>query len=110
MFEVGDVITVRFQFRENDRPKPRPAVIISVPAYHQSRLDAIMMAITGRDDRNYFGDCPIEDWQTAGLLKKSVAKGVIRTIEQSKIRGRLGSLSDVDRQRLKESLRAILGL
>ena len=46
-YEPGDVVTVRFQFRDNERPKPRPAVIISVSAYHDSRLDAVMMAITG---------------------------------------------------------------
>jgi len=109
-YEPGDVVTVRFQFRENERPKPRPAVIISVPAFHASRLDAVMMAVTGHTDRAYFGDCPIHDWQQAGLLKQSTAKGVIRTIEHSKIRDRLGSLSDPDRKRLRESLEAILGL
>ena len=109
-YEPGDVVTVRFQFRDNERPKPRPAVIISVSAYHDSRLDAVMMAITGGTDRDYFGDCPLQDWQKAGLLKESTAKGVIRTIERSKIHGRLGQLSSSDRERLRSSLRAIFGL
>jgi len=108
--EPGDVVTVRFQFRENERPKPRPAVIISVRRFHTSRLDAVMVAITSRAGRNYFGDCLIVDWQEAGLLKESTAKGIIRTIEQSKIRDRLGTLTKADKVRLKQSLRMILGL
>ena len=109
IYEPGDVIAVRFQF-DNERPKPRPAVIISVPEFHASRVDAVMMAITGDVGRDYFGDCPLDDWQEAGLLAASTAKGVIRTISRAKIRRRLGSLSTPDRERLRNSLRAILGL
>ena len=109
-YEPGDTILVRFQFRDNDRPKPRPAVIVSVPKFHASRLDAVMVAITGQQGRDYFGDCSIVDWREAGLFMESTAKGVIRTIERSKIRQRLGSLTDGDWRRVQESLRAILGL
>lgn len=109
-FNPGDVIVVRFRFRDDERPKPRPAVIVSVPEFHASRVDAVMVAVTGQEGRDYFGDCPIADWQEAGLLQESTAKGVIRTIERSKIRRRLGSLSDADKRRVGDSLRAILGL
>jgi mRNA-degrading endonuclease toxin of MazEF toxin-antitoxin module len=109
-YEPGDVVTVRFQFREDERPKPRPAVIVSVPEYHDSRIDAIMVAVSARTDREFFGDCPIDDWQQAGLLKASKAKGIIRTVQRSTIRDKLGSLSEPDKRRLKGSLRSILGL
>jgi mRNA-degrading endonuclease toxin of MazEF toxin-antitoxin module len=109
-FEPGDVVAVRFQFREHDRPKPRPAVIVSVAAYQNSRIDTVMIAVSTRTDKVFFGDCLIEDWAEAGLVEGCKAKGFFRTIEKSKIRDRIGRLSDADRERLKTSLRDILGL
>lgn len=109
-YEPGDVVAIRFQFREESRPKPRPAVIVSVPQFHDSRLDAVMVAISTRTDREYFGDCVIQDWEEAGLGEECKSKGIIRTIEQSKIRDRLGRLSDADKARVQASLREILGL
>ena len=69
-----------------------------------------MVAISGSTEREFFGDCPIDNWQEAGLLQQSKAKGVIRTIQRSYIRGRLGTLTESDKQRLKASLRLILGI
>ena len=69
-----------------------------------------MVAVSTRTDREYFGDCLLQDWQEAGLNQECKAKGVIRTIEQSKIRDRLGRLTDADRDRVQQSLRDILGL
>jgi hypothetical protein len=66
-----------------------------------------MLALTTRKGRNYFGDCPVADWKAAGLPKESTAKGVIRTIERSQINQRLGSLTDADLQRVRDSLRGL---
>jgi mRNA interferase MazF len=106
----GDVVLVPFKFADNDQVKARPAVIVSAPAFHTSRADAVMLALTTQKGRNYFGDCSIVDWKTAGLPKESTAKGVIRTIERSLIQNRLGSLTANDLQRVQNSLRAILDL
>ncbi|MCH8145077.1 MAG: type II toxin-antitoxin system PemK/MazF family toxin [Gemmatimonadetes bacterium] len=110
IYEPGDVVAVRFQFREHDRPKPRPAVIISVSEYQESRIDAVMIAVSTRTDKTYFGDCMIQDWKDAGLVEGSKAKGYFRTIEKSKIRQRIGRLSDLDKTRLQQSIRHMLGL
>ena len=109
-YELGDVVTVRFRFHDFERPKPRPAIIISVDEYHASRVDAVMMAVTGNRERDFFGDCPIMAWREAGLLMPSTAKGVFRTISRAKIQRRLGALTEVDRSRVRDSLRRILGL
>lgn len=106
----GDVILVPFKFADSETLKPRPAIVVSVSRYHASRSDAVMVAVTGRAGRAYFGDCEIRDWRAAGLAKQSMAKGVLRTIDRSMIHRRLGSLSRGDYERVKNSLRAILGL
>ena len=106
----GDVILVPFRFTDSDKAKNRPAVIVSVAQYNDDRADAVMVALTARPGRSYFGDCEIHSWKGAGLPKPSTAKGVVRTIEQSLIYHRLGRLTQDDMSRLKQSLRDILAI
>lgn len=84
---------------------------MSVPVYHSSCADAVLVALTARRaDRHYFGDCRIVDWRAAGLPKASKAKGVVQTIDRSLISRRLGALVETDRIRLRYTLHAILDL
>ena len=48
-------------------------------------------------------DIVITDWGLAGLLKASMIKPVITTIEKKQIVKKLGRLQDVDIQSLKEA-------
>jgi hypothetical protein len=80
-----------------------------VPQYQQSRLDAVMVGLTTELSRNYFGDCPIQEWQAAGLPKPSVAKGVIQTISQDTVDRRLGTLTSNDFSRVQGSVKQIFG-
>lgn len=108
--DPGDVVLVNFRFTDRPEVKKRPAVVLSVPQYQQSRLDAVMVGLTTELSRNYFGDCPIQEWQAAGLPKPSVAKGVIQTISQDTVDRRLGILTSDDFSRVQGSVREILGL
>jgi len=49
------------------------------------------------------------DWQGAGLLKPSVVKPVITTIERGLVLNKLGQLMQDDRALLKQIIPAILG-
>jgi mRNA interferase MazF len=109
-YNPGDVAIVRFQFRQEPHPKPRPVVVVSVSDFQASRRDVVVIAISSRTDRTYFGDCVLEDWDEAGLTEACKVKGIFRTIEQSKIRDVIGHLSPADSARVSESMRAILGL
>lgn len=109
-YEPGDVVLVRFQFRNEPHPDVRPAVVVSTSEFHDSRLDTVIVAVSTRTDRVYFGDCQIDDLGAAGLDKPSKAKGVFRTVERAIIRRRVGHLSDADKARLDDSLRSIFGL
>jgi mRNA interferase MazF len=51
----------------------------------------------------------VRRWKEAGLLKPSVLKPLVATIERGLIRRKLGRLHDEDRRALRAALDAILG-
>lgn len=108
-FEFGDVILVPFPFTDLSTTKKRPTVVVSSPGYHRERPDIVVMAITSQARAGAFGETAIQGWQAAGLLKPSVIKPVIATIEQGLVIKQLGRLTDQDRKALAENLRIILG-
>ncbi len=54
-------------------------------------------------------DLPVQDWQSAELLRPSVTKPVIVTIKQGLVIRQLGRLSEQDRRALAENSKSILG-
>ena len=101
---------VNFRFTDQSGSKRRPAVIISTDDYHQSRVDAVLLALSTQKDGGRFGDCVLEDWNAAGLPKPTKAKGVFETISKSIIYKQIGSLTPKDFKRVQKSVRDILGL
>ena len=109
-YKRGDVVLVRFIFSDETGERQRPAVIVSSDTYHQSRQEAIIVAITSRTDRILVGDHLISDWQEAGLLFPSGATGIVRTIKQGMIAKKLGIMPLPDMKRIEGNLRDALGL
>jgi mRNA interferase MazF len=109
-YNRGDVVLVSFIFSDESGERRRPAVIVSSDAYHQSRQEAIIAAVTSRTNRILVGDHLISDWQGAGLLFPSVATGIIRTIKQGMIAKKLGTMPRPDMQGIEDNLRDALGL
>jgi len=109
-FEFGDVILVPFPFTDQSATKQRPAVVISSEAYHRSRPDILIMAISSQSrPRPAIGEAPIRCWREAGLIKPSALKPLIATVERTLVRRRLGRLEPEDLQALRELLPTILG-
>jgi len=52
----------------------------------------------------------IKNWKEAGLVYPSVATGIIRTIKQSLIIRRLGSMSKGDLEQIDKQLRIAIGM
>jgi mRNA interferase MazF len=89
--------------------KKRPAVVVSTSAYAQARPDVVLMAVTSQIRSSLaFAETLLIDWQAAKLLKASVVKPLLATLEQSLIIKQLGTLSRRDQAALKESLALIL--
>jgi mRNA interferase MazF len=107
--EFGDVVLVRFPFPDHSTAKQRPAVVISSAAYHRARPDLLIMAISSRlRPRAAFAEAQIRQWKEVGLLRPSVIKPVIATIERGVIRRALGHFRH-DVNALRAVLNSIIG-
>ena len=109
-YEFVDVVLVPFPFTDQSSNKKRPAVVVSSLAYHQAHPDLIAMAITSQAQAAMFADnVAIADWQGAGLLKPSVIKPIISTLEKGLVLKKLGRLEAARSTALQKMLGLILG-
>ena len=109
-YSFGDVVLVPLPFTDQTGSKKRPAVVVSSEAYHLARSDLILMAVTShvRASGGGFGEVAIKGWKEAGLLKPSIVKPVLFTVERPLILRRLGQLGESDRSVLRRNLASIL--
>ncbi|MFN9676021.1 MAG: type II toxin-antitoxin system PemK/MazF family toxin [Betaproteobacteria bacterium] len=109
-YAFGDVILVPFPFTDQSTTKQRPAVVISSSSYNSQRPDLILLAITSQVRATLsFGEALVANLQTAGLIKPSVFKPLVTTIEQSLVIKRLGRLSTNDTALLRAGIEKIVG-
>ncbi len=109
-YNFGDILLVPFPFTDQTSLKKRPAVIVSSDTYNQQKSDLIIMAITSqRISSMTFGELLVTDFSGAGLIKPSVIKPVISTIEKSLVIKKLGQLQELDSENLKKMIKKILG-
>lgn len=109
-FAFGDVVLVPFPFTDQSGSKKRPAVVVSSAGCNGHRRDIVIMAITGQIRSPLgFGEAIITDWQGAGLVKASVLKPVMATIEQTLVLRVMGTLAAADIKALRELVADVLG-
>lgn len=109
-FEFGDIVLVPFPFTDQTTAKRRPAVVVSSNAYHRERPDLIILAITSQTrPQAALGEAAVSQWREAGLLKPSVLKPVVATIERELVLRKLGRLAPEDCGTLRGILDEILG-
>ena len=109
-YSFGNIVLVPFPFTDQSAVKKRPAVVVSSDAYNRKRPDIIIMAVTSQmRSAGYFGDIVVNQWQQAGLLKPSVIKPIVTTIERSLVIKTLDRLKKEDRNSLRESFYKTLG-
>ena len=110
VYNFGDIVLVPFPFTNQTTTKKRPAAIISTPSYNQHKPDVIIMAVTSQiKPAQGLGEFQVSDWQQAGLLKPSVVKPVITTIEKRLVIKTLGKLQQADLQQPHQTIETILG-
>ena len=109
-YKFGDVILVPFPFTDQSASKRRPAVVISSTAYHRTRPDIVIMAVTSQQPTALsVGEVQVQDWHGAGLLKPSVLKPVLTTIDPALVLKKLGQLTPDDQSLLRKALAQIIG-
>lgn len=108
-YNFGDILLVPFPFTDQPTTKKRPTIVISSDRYNQSKLDILLIAVTSQVKTPLqFGEILITEWSNAGLLKPSVIKPIITTIEQRLIIKKLGKLEATDIQALQILLQQII--
>jgi mRNA interferase MazF len=109
-YSFDDIVLVPFPFTDQSATKKRPAVVISSSAYQDTRPDLIIMAVTSQvRSTSTIGEMHIRGWKGAGLIKPSVVKPVITTIEASLVLRRLGRLELQEQQTLRTAISTIVG-
>jgi len=109
VYEFGDLGLVPFPFTDLSSTKRRPAVVISSSAYQRARQDLVILAVTSQArPAAAFGEAAVARWKEAGLLRPSVLKPVLATIERGLVLRRLGRLEEEDREVLRQLLQVIL--
>ncbi|HYU17361.1 MAG TPA: type II toxin-antitoxin system PemK/MazF family toxin [Chloroflexota bacterium] len=107
----GDVVLVPFDFTDRSGSKWRPAVVVSSDRYNEATPDVVIASITGNLNAiAHPGDHRIREWQTAGLLRPSLAQTKVATVEASIVGRRLGVLAQADLVALQRGLGQALGL
>jgi mRNA interferase MazF len=108
-YSFGDAVLVPFPFADQTGSKKRPAVVVSSAAYHRGRPDLILMAVISQvRPPGRIGEIQVSGWKEAGLLKPSVLKPVLFTLDRALVIRQLGRLEEADRRSLRQVLVTIL--
>jgi len=109
-YRFGDVVIVPFPFTDQSATKKRPAVIVNSERYGRERPDVILMAVTSQTRPTpTVGEVAVKHWQAGGLLKPSVIKPIIATVEARIVHRQLGRLHADDQTALRQVLVDVLG-
>ena len=109
-YSFGDVVLVQFPFTDQSSTKQRPAIVISSEGYNTERPDLVILAVTSRVRETLgYAEHSLTDWSVAGLLKPSVIKPLIATIEKSLVRKVLGQLGPRDLVLVESCIEEITG-
>jgi mRNA interferase MazF len=108
-FQRGDVVLIPFPFTDLSAKRVRPAIVVSVPEYEQNTGNIIVAQVTSRQ-HSLPTDYALQDWQFAGLLRPSVVRVKLATINAALVQFRTGRLSDRDLEEVDKRLRLALGL
>ncbi len=109
-YERFAVVRVPFPFTDRAAAKNRPALVISDPqAFDMQAGYSLLAMITSMDNAPWPLDCPLTDLVSAGLPAPSKVRCKLFTLDHRLIRGELGRLAAVDRERVDHALRRLLG-
>ncbi len=110
IYKRGEVVLLPFPYTNQSGSKRRPALIFSTTAYNTRRADIIVAPITSNLSSGQPDDTALTDWAVAGLIKPSVVKGILGTVEQSLVVRRLGAISAADLLKVEQTFANAIGL
>mgnify|MGYP002635653310 FL=1 len=107
-FSKYDVVVVKFPFASSLKYKARPAIVVSSDLYNEnSRETLLILAVSSSVENKLDFELEICNWEESGLLKPSIFKSAIATIEKDFVISQLGSLTQSDRDRMEKLIEVI---
>jgi len=107
-FSKYDVVVVKFPFASSLKYKARPAIVISSQMYNEKGRDTLLiLAVSSNICNKLDFEKEVTQWKSSGLLKPSVFKSAIATIEKESVIKKLGSLTQNDIASVNEMLAKI---
>ena len=104
IYKPGDIVEIPFPFIDMVEKKLRPALVLSNPQFQRASGACIFLMVTSAERSHWDTDIELEDWQAAGLLKPSIIRWKIFTLDEQLIRSKRGSLSDRDQENVSLSM------
>lgn len=109
-FKSFDIVIAPFPFIDKTETKNRPLVILSTKSFSQNNHAYICAMITSALHSSWHQDCPIEDLKKAGLLKPSIIRLKLFTLDALIIKNVIGTLSGKDQKNLLRQLKNAIQL
>jgi mRNA interferase MazF len=106
MYSIGDILLIAFPFTSGGTSKKRPALVL----LDTGDADVLVARITSQISNSEY-DIIIDEWQNAGLLVPSYIRlHKLATLEKVLIDKKLGELSALDLEKVREKLTEIFGI
>jgi len=102
-----DIVVVPFPFTDKSAVKKRPALVLSTEEFNRQGHSVLAM-ITTKNHAPWPGDCPIKDFQEAGLALLCIIRPKLFTLDNRLILRKTGALGSKDAGRARELLRSVL--
>jgi mRNA interferase MazF len=113
-YRRGQVVVVNVPFTGQTGSKPRPALVLSVEAFHKRLLDLVICPISSQPrfyEKPGPGDRPLKHWRAVGLRYPSAVRlSNLLAVEKQLIQRVLGALHAEDLEQIVRGLREVFGL
>ncbi len=110
-YKIGDIVVVSFPFADSDQTKNRPALIISDEwEFNRSAGHTILAMITSSFHASWPLDVHILDLEVCGLLKPSLIRFKVFTLDNRLIKQKIGQLSLKEQEKFRKNLRIVFSL
>lgn len=104
IYKTFDVVVVPFPFVDSLKSKNRPALVVSSDKHFNHPLShSVLAMITSAVHNPWHLDIEITNLKSCGLLKPSIIRLKLFTIDNRLIKERIGKLSLQDQHALKET-------
>ncbi|ACK67609.1 transcriptional modulator of MazE/toxin, MazF [Rippkaea orientalis PCC 8801] len=105
-----DVVVVPFPLTDKTTSKKRPALVISDMAFNLSLKKIVMAMITTSGHSSWMFDVSIVNLAASGLKSPSLIRMKLFTLDDALIVRKIGTLTQSDQERVKNSLKQLFKL